>query len=178
MRPKQTAIARSGNLLQTAHEVAREDRAIRNRHRGGVLWFTGLPGAGKSTLAIAVEKELFQKGYAVYALDGDNLRRGLNADLVSRPRTAPKTFAELGSSRRCSPMPDWCVLPHSFHRIKATANALVQRLASTSMRFTSKPTWQSVRNGTRKVFTAALVRAKSPISQVFRHPMSRRWRLN
>jgi bifunctional enzyme CysN/CysC len=73
------------NVTVTAHEVAREDRAIRNRHCGGVLWLTGLSGAGKSTLAIRVERELFRRGYAVYALDGDNVRRGLNADLRFSP---------------------------------------------------------------------------------------------
>jgi bifunctional enzyme CysN/CysC len=89
-------VARPGNLLVTAHEVAREDRAIRNRHLGGVLWFTGLPGAGKSTLAIAVERELFQKGYAVYALDGDNLRRGLNADLGFSPEDRAENIRRVG----------------------------------------------------------------------------------
>src|SRR4051812_34449624 len=87
---------RYNNHLVTAHEVAREDRAIRNQHLGGVLWFTGLPGAGKSTLAIAVERELFQKGYAVYALDGDNLRRGLNADLGFSPEDRTENIRRIG----------------------------------------------------------------------------------
>ncbi|MXY58229.1 MAG: adenylyl-sulfate kinase [Gammaproteobacteria bacterium] len=60
-------------------EAAR--RESRNGHTGGVLWLTGLSGAGKSTLAFALEEHLFSSGYQVYVLDGDNLRRGLNADL-------------------------------------------------------------------------------------------------
>lgn len=61
--------------------VAGAERKARAGHRGGVLWFTGLPGAGKSTLAIELERRLFAEGYSVYVLDGDNLRTGLNADL-------------------------------------------------------------------------------------------------
>ncbi len=87
---------RSSNLSVTAHEVAREDRAIRNRHHGGVLWLTGLSGAGKSTLAIGVESELFKRGYAVYALDGDNVRRGLNANLSFSPDDRTENIRRLG----------------------------------------------------------------------------------
>jgi bifunctional enzyme CysN/CysC len=61
--------------------IADDERRARAGHRGGVLWFTGLPGAGKSTLAVELERRLFAEGYSVYVLDGDNLRTGLNADL-------------------------------------------------------------------------------------------------
>ena len=63
------------------HRIEPARRESRNRHPGGVLWFTGLSGAGKSTLAFALEEHLFGCGYQVYVLDGDILRRGLNADL-------------------------------------------------------------------------------------------------
>ena len=53
--------------------------------RGGLVWFTGLPGAGKSTIAAAVEAELYQQGRATYLLDGDNLRHGLCSDLGFGP---------------------------------------------------------------------------------------------
>ena len=56
-------------------------REKRNRHRSGVLWLTGLSGAGKSTLAFGLGERLFERGYQVYVLDGDNLRAGLNSDL-------------------------------------------------------------------------------------------------
>jgi len=58
-----------------------EERAARYHHRGAVLWFTGLPGAGKSTLARALERRLFQSGGSPVLLDGDTLRAGLNSDL-------------------------------------------------------------------------------------------------
>jgi bifunctional enzyme CysN/CysC len=72
---------RSTNLTAVAHRISHAAREARVGHRGGVLWFTGLSGAGKSTLAMAVEQSLFAKGYNVYVLDGDNVRRGLNANL-------------------------------------------------------------------------------------------------
>ncbi len=54
-----------------------DQREQRNGHAGGVLWLTGLSGAGKSTIAMAVEQELFRRGFHVFVLDGDNVRRGL-----------------------------------------------------------------------------------------------------
>jgi bifunctional enzyme CysN/CysC len=60
------------------------DKSARNRlngHAGKVLWFTGLSGSGKSTVANIVEQKLYQKGIRTYLLDGDNLRHGLNKDL-------------------------------------------------------------------------------------------------
>jgi bifunctional enzyme CysN/CysC len=58
-----------------------EERSARFRHHGAVLWLTGLPGAGKSTLALALERRLFGRGGAPILLDGDTLRAGLNGDL-------------------------------------------------------------------------------------------------
>lgn len=63
------------------HVVDKSARAARNRQRPGVLWFTGLSGSGKSTIAGLVEQRLFERGHAVYLLDGDNIRHGLNRDL-------------------------------------------------------------------------------------------------
>ncbi|MBA4372484.1 MAG: adenylyl-sulfate kinase [Thermodesulfovibrio sp.] len=62
-------------------EVTRSDRNARNAHQSGLFWFTGLSASGKSTIAHAVEKELFDRGIRVYVLDGDNVRHGLNANL-------------------------------------------------------------------------------------------------
>jgi bifunctional enzyme CysN/CysC len=58
-----------------------EERAARYRHRGAVVWMTGLPGSGKSTLARALERKLFTNGGSPVLLDGDTLRAGLNGDL-------------------------------------------------------------------------------------------------
>jgi bifunctional enzyme CysN/CysC len=60
------------------------------------LWFTGLSGAGKSTIAMEVERRLFQQGYLVYVLDGDNVRYGLNADLTFSPRDRAENIRRIG----------------------------------------------------------------------------------
>src|SRR5205809_1715451 len=54
-------------------------------HRGAVVWFTGLSGAGKSTIAQALERELFKRAMHTYVLDGDNVRHGLNSNLGFSP---------------------------------------------------------------------------------------------
>lgn len=59
--------------------VTREERERRNGHAGCVVWFTGLSGSGKSTVANLVDRRLFELGVHTYLLDGDNVRHGLNA---------------------------------------------------------------------------------------------------
>lgn len=61
------------------HAVTRSEREGLNGHAGCVVWFTGLSGSGKSTVANLVEQNLFQAGVRTYLLDGDNVRHGLNA---------------------------------------------------------------------------------------------------
>jgi len=61
--------------------VTRERRETLNDHKGSIVWFTGLSGAGKSTIAHAVEERLHQMGCRTFVFDGDNVRHGLCADL-------------------------------------------------------------------------------------------------
>ncbi len=86
------------NLTTVEHRVSTAARVARNHHRGGVLWFTGLSGAGKSTLAIEVEHRLFREGYHVYVLDGDNVRRGLNANLGFSPDDRAENIRRVGEA--------------------------------------------------------------------------------
>ncbi|MFL6556443.1 MAG: adenylyl-sulfate kinase, partial [Bacillus sp. (in: firmicutes)] len=67
----------------TWHEtsISKENRREKNGHGSCALWFTGLSGSGKSTIANAVSHELFRQGISEYVLDGDNIRHGLNKDL-------------------------------------------------------------------------------------------------
>lgn len=63
------------------HHVTRPDRSAHYGHAGAVLWLTGLSAAGKTSLAMTLECRLLGLGYSCYVLDGDNIRKGLNADL-------------------------------------------------------------------------------------------------
>ncbi len=76
-----SAVGDSANLTEVEHKVTPEARARANGHQGGVIWLTGLSGAGKSTIAMELERRLFLRGWQVTVLDGDNVRTGLNADL-------------------------------------------------------------------------------------------------
>ena len=69
------------NVVWHEHRINKPQRARQKSQRPAVLWFTGLSGAGKSSLANALEQALFQRGYHSYLLDGDNVRHGLNRDL-------------------------------------------------------------------------------------------------
>lgn len=72
---------KSPNVKWQHTKIKREDREKILNQKGLVLWFTGLSGSGKSTIAIEVECLLNSRGYATYLLDGDNIRHGLNSDL-------------------------------------------------------------------------------------------------
>ena len=69
------------HIIPHQHAISKEDHERQNGHKGHVLWFTGLSGSGKSTVASAVERELHQQGIRTFILDGDNVRTGLNSDL-------------------------------------------------------------------------------------------------
>jgi len=72
---------RSSDVVWEVSSVTREMRERRNGHRAAVLWFTGYSGSGKSTVAKALEKKLYELGCQTMMLDGDNIRHGLNGDL-------------------------------------------------------------------------------------------------
>jgi bifunctional enzyme CysN/CysC len=75
------ALRRAANIHWQATDVHKEARGKMLRQKPSVLWFTGLSGSGKSTIANLVEKQLHAKGHLTYLLDGDNIRHGLNRDL-------------------------------------------------------------------------------------------------
>ena len=75
------SLRRAQNVHSQALTVSRAQREQLNGHKGKVIWFTGLSGSGKSTIANALEVALHGRGYRTYILDGDNVRQGLNKDL-------------------------------------------------------------------------------------------------
>ncbi|WP_422014596.1 sulfate adenylyltransferase subunit CysN [Reyranella sp.] len=75
------ALRRASNIHWQSLEVSRAARSALKNQKGAVIWFTGLSGSGKSTIATALEKRLYSLGRHTYVLDGDNVRHGLNRDL-------------------------------------------------------------------------------------------------
>ena len=84
------------NIVWHAGNVTREDREKINGHKGFTVWFTGLSGSGKSTVAVAVEKALWDRGVRTYILDGDNVRHGLNANLGFSPEDRTENIRRIG----------------------------------------------------------------------------------
>jgi adenylylsulfate kinase len=84
------------NIVWHAGHVTRADREKLNGHKGFTLWFTGLSGSGKSTIAVAVEKALCERGVKTYILDGDNVRHGLNSNLGFSPEDRTENIRRIG----------------------------------------------------------------------------------
>ena len=78
-------VAKSKNIFWTEEKITARERALRTGHRGAVIWLTGLSGAGKSTIAQSLERDLFHRGMHTYVLDGDNIRHGLTSNLGFSP---------------------------------------------------------------------------------------------
>ncbi|MFD2822509.1 adenylyl-sulfate kinase [Lacinutrix iliipiscaria] len=73
------------NIIPHNYQVSKLDRQKSNAHNSFLIWFTGLSGSGKSTIANVVEQELHKQGVKTYSLDGDNIRKGINSDLTFSP---------------------------------------------------------------------------------------------
>ena len=81
-RPYRQGLPRSASISPARETVTAEDRAAAFGHRSHVVWLTGVPGAGKSTIARYLERELFNRHVKAFVLDGESLRFGLSADLA------------------------------------------------------------------------------------------------
>ncbi len=77
-------------------QIKRADRERLHKHRAVCLWFTGLSGSGKSTIARKVEELLYERGVHCYVLDGDNIRHGLNRDLGFSPEDRTENIRRIG----------------------------------------------------------------------------------
>lgn len=106
MKVTEVADRKATNIHWHDGDITRGDRAAMLGHKGVTLWFTGLSGSGKSTIAVAVEKALAARGVLSYRLDGDNIRHGINANLgfsaedrqenIRRVGEISKLFADTG----------------------------------------------------------------------------------
>jgi bifunctional enzyme CysN/CysC len=91
---------KSQNIFWSAGKITRDARERRNHHKGAIVWLTGLSGAGKSTVASELERELFVKGLHTYILDGDNIRHGLSANLGFSPEDRTENIRRVAEVAR------------------------------------------------------------------------------
>src|SRR5437667_10780999 len=104
---RRMAEIKATNITWHEGHVTREERAGLLKQKGATLWFTGLSGSGKSTIAFTLEHALVQRGHLAYVLDGDNIRHGLNKNLgfsaadreenIRRIGEVAKLFADCGA---------------------------------------------------------------------------------
>ena len=91
---------KSSNTVWHNATVTRVRREQRNKHKGAIIWFTGLSGSGKSTLAHTIEERLHQMDCRTYVFDGDNVRHGLNANLGFSPEDRTENIRRIGEVAR------------------------------------------------------------------------------
>ena len=84
------------DIVWHEHTVSRQQKQELKGHKACVLWYTGLSGSGKSTIANAVEAKLFELGKHTYTLDGDNIRHGLNGDLTFSDKDRVENIRRIG----------------------------------------------------------------------------------
>lgn len=84
------------NIVRHTYGVHRDDRQKANGHRSMLIFFTGLSGSGKSTIANALEEKLHAHGVKTFALDGDNIRHGINKDLSFSPEDRSENNRRIG----------------------------------------------------------------------------------
>ncbi len=154
------------NVVWHNTEINLDMREKQNHHKGIVIWFTGLSGSGKSTVATELQKALFERGCNVYILDGDNVRHGLNSDLgfseedreenIRRIGEVAKLFMESGTITLCS-----FISPFRKDRDKIRNNLPIGRFIETYIdapldiceKRDPKGLYKKARNGEIKDFT-------------------------
>jgi len=91
---------KSQNIFWSEGEVTSKHRALRNGHKGAIVWLTGLSGSGKSTVSHALERELFNSNHHTYILDGDNVRHGLNSNLGFSPEDRTENIRRVAEAAK------------------------------------------------------------------------------
>jgi len=91
---------KQSNVVWHDHKISQTDRAKQKKQRPCILWFTGLSGSGKSTIANAVESLLFEQNKHTYLLDGDNIRQALNKDLAFSKQDRVENIRRIGEVAR------------------------------------------------------------------------------
>ena len=118
------------HLISLRSRVSQKMREARQPHKGMTFWLTGLPGAGKSTLAHAVEFELFHRNYNIVVLDGDAIRTGLCRDLGFSPEARAENnrrVAELAKILVHNGAICLCAFISPFREVRRQAGEIVGR---------------------------------------------------
>ncbi len=129
--------ADAGERIVVWHDgaVARPARAAVTGGEGLVVWFTGLSGSGKSTVAVEVERRLVDAGRAAYLLDGDNLRHGLNVDLGFSAEDRDENVRRVGEVAALFADAGVVALVPLVSPYRAARDAVRRRVASAGLRF-------------------------------------------
>ncbi|GLP99833.1 adenylyl-sulfate kinase [Methylophaga thalassica] len=154
------------NIVWHKHKLEKLDRSKQKKQKPCILWFTGLSGAGKSTVADAVEQKLFELGHHTYLLDGDNVRHGLNKDLgfsdadrvenIRRIGEMAKLFADAGlivMSAFISPFRSDRQLVRDLVEEKEFVEVYISTPLSTCEKRDPKGLYKKARSGQIKNFT-------------------------
>ncbi|WP_159915429.1 adenylyl-sulfate kinase [Pantoea sp. 18069] len=120
--------APSANVVWQSGLLDQATRSRRNGHRGAVVWLTGLPGAGKSTLAFSAELQLHALGFQTAVLDGDNLRHGLCADLGFSLEDRRENMRRVGEVARLFAAQGSVVFVALVSPLRAARDAVRERL--------------------------------------------------
>ncbi len=80
--------------------ITKKERETANKHKSAIIWLTGLPSSGKSTIAVELQSQLFKRRYQVYILDGDNIRHGLNKNLGFSPEDRTENIRRIGETAK------------------------------------------------------------------------------
>ena len=117
------------NVVWHQSIITKEDRQKQHGHKSIMIWFTGLSGSGKSTIANALQHELYKKNISVYLLDGDNLRLGINSNLSFTPEDRQENIrraAEIGKLFVDAGVEALAALISPFEKERLNARALFQ----------------------------------------------------
>ena len=166
---------KSTNITWHKPLVTQADRERKNRHKGIVLWLTGLPSSGKSTLAHEVERRLFEMGCNSYVLDGDNIRHGLNKNLGFSPEDRKENIRRIGEVARLladagviaitafiSPYLEDRAQARSLNREGRFIEVYCKCSANECEKRDSKGLWQKARKGEVKEFTGVSAPYEEP----------------